>query len=161
MILLCVVHPIIQEIIALAMRFRHNYLSGARNSTLEDIKNNPKMHYHMLRWGSKEYLVEYVMVMYRRVMVGHMLDPTASVVAVVLTAVEEAIMRSTLVQRDNLFDWLLGRPEATGADLEHKVRLFAARVKRRRPSKFSLAHLFFTSLLTVGISNGSGLPVLP
>ena len=73
------------------------------------------------------FLLENIMVMYRRVMIGCMIDPVASILAVILMALEEVIFRSTMVYRDNFFDWLRGRREATGPELEYKVEILPAR----------------------------------
>ncbi len=91
---------------------------------LDLVIKDPKMHYHALTTLSMPFELEYIMVMYRRMMLGCMVDPQASILAVILTAIEEAILRSTMVYRDNFFNWLQGRPELTGAELEHQVSPF-------------------------------------
>ena len=87
------------------------------------VIHRPDMHYHDLNSMSSAFFLENIMVMYRRCMLGCMIDPTASVVAIVLTALEEAILRSTMVYRDHFIDRLMDRPEPTEAELEHKVRV--------------------------------------
>ena len=49
-------------------------------------------------------------------MLGVMRDPSAIVLAIVLTALEEAIMRTTMVYRDNFFRKLMGKPEPSDAE---------------------------------------------
>ena len=67
-------------------------------------------------------ILEYIFVMYRRQMLGCMIHPTSSIIAVVTMALEEAVFRSTMVQRDKFFRWMRGLPELKGAELEEMVR---------------------------------------
>ena len=46
--------------------------------------------------------------------------------AIVLTGLEEVIMRSTMVYRDNLFRWLQGLPERTEDELKLEYRMWSA-----------------------------------
>ena len=82
------------------------------------------MHYHALQHLNSVFLTEYLMVTYRRMMLGCMIDPQASILAVILTAIEEAALRCTMFYRDKFFNWLQGLPELTGADLKHQVSPF-------------------------------------
>ena len=94
---------------------------GYDKENLSTVANDPKYHYHALKMMHSPFILEFVFVMYRRQMLGCMVDPTANILAVVVTALEEAIMRSTMVQRDNFFRWLQGLPELKGTELEHMV----------------------------------------
>ena len=58
--------------------------------------------------------------MYRRTMLGAMQDPTAIVLAIVLTALEEAILRSTMIERDTLFREFLGMRDLSDAELSYQ-----------------------------------------
>ena len=113
-IIVCVVHPIVQEFVMTVYRTRERL-------KLALVVKDSKMHYHGLVSMGGAYGLEHTLVMYRRVMIGCMVDTAASILAVVLTAVEEAILRSTMVYRDNFFARLQGLPEPTEAELEHKV----------------------------------------
>ena len=64
--------------------------------------------------------------MYRRMMVGSIVDPTAQVVAIVLTALEEAVLRSTMVARDTYVAKLRDGRDMTGPELEQQRRVWAA-----------------------------------
>ena len=46
--------------------------------------------------------------------------------AIVLTGLEEVIMRSTMVERDNFFRWVQGLPEPTGDELKLERRMWSA-----------------------------------
>tara|TARA_A100001015_G_C15020250_1_gene727606 strand:+ start:896 stop:1177 length:282 start_codon:yes stop_codon:yes gene_type:complete len=46
--------------------------------------------------------------------------------AIVLTGLEEVVMRSTMVYRDNLFRWLQGLPERTEDELKLEYRMWSA-----------------------------------
>ena len=96
--------------------------TNLNNEELDFITSDPKMHYHALAEMSKAFLLEFVFVMYRRQMLGCMINPTFSVLAIITTALEEALVRSTMVQRDTFFRWLQGLPELEGPELEHIVR---------------------------------------
>ena len=59
-------------------------------------------------------------------MIGAIVDPSAQVVAIVLTALEEAAFRSTMVARDTFIAWLFKGREMTGAELEQQRSVWAA-----------------------------------
>ena len=67
-----------------------------------------------------------IFVMFRRTMLGAMRDPAAIILAVVLTALEEAILRSTMVFRDTLFHKWLSEPEMSDDELMYQRRKWAA-----------------------------------
>ena len=66
------------------------------------------------------------MVMQRRMMLGAMQDPTATVLTIVVTGVEEAFLRCTMDTRDLYWDWLTGVDSPTGAKLKLKRLIQAA-----------------------------------
>ena len=55
-------------------------------------------------------------------------DPTVAMLAIVLTGLEEVVMRSTMVHRDRLFRWLEGLPELTEDEEELQRRLWSASI---------------------------------
>ena len=55
-------------------------------------------------------------------------DPTVVMLAIVLTGLEEILVRSTMVQRDDFFRWLQGLPELTEDEEELQRRLWSASV---------------------------------
>ena len=57
---------------------------------------------------------------------GVIKDPTTVMLAIVLTGLEEVVMRSTMVYRDNLFRWLQGLPERTENELKLEYRMWSA-----------------------------------
>ena len=57
---------------------------------------------------------------------GVIKDPTTVMLAIVLTGLEEVIMRSTMVERDNFFRWLQGLPEPTEDELKLQQRMWSA-----------------------------------
>ena len=57
---------------------------------------------------------------------GVIKDPTTVMLAIVLTGLEEVVMRSTMVYRDNLFRWLQGLPERTEDELKLEYRMWSA-----------------------------------
>ena len=125
----CVVHPIVQEFVMTVQRTKKVFTE----EHLELVVKDPKRHYYAFKSMNTAYFLEHIMVMYRRVMIGCMVDASASIVAVLLTAVEEALLRSTMVYRDRFFAWLQGLPEPTEAELEHKVGLLLLlRVEEQR-----------------------------
>ena len=90
----------------------------------ELVVKDPKMHYHTFARLNMSFLLENILVTYRRMMLGCMIDPQATILAVILTALEEAVLRSTMVYPDTFFNWLQGLPELSGAELEHQVSSF-------------------------------------
>ena len=71
-------------------------------------------------------LLEEMMVMQRRIMLGGMRDPTATVLTIVVTGFEEALLRCTMVYRDEFWDWVMGKPEPTEAEIRSKRLIQAA-----------------------------------
>ena len=63
-------------------------------------------------------------------MLGAMRDPSAVILAVVLTAVEEALLRSTMVFRDSFFRVLIGKKELSDAEFAFQRRRWAAATAR-------------------------------
>ena len=55
-------------------------------------------------------------------------DPTVAMFAIVLTGLEEVVMRSTMVERDMFFRWLQGLPDLTEDEEELQRRLWSASV---------------------------------
>ena len=53
-------------------------------------------------------------------------DPTTVMLAIVLTGLEEVVMRSTMVRRDNFFRWLQGLGEPTEDELKLQQRMWSA-----------------------------------
>ena len=71
-------------------------------------------------------MLEGLFVLYRRIMLGAIRNPSVAVAACILTALEEALLRSTMVYRDNLFSWLLGQQEPNVAELILKRKIWSA-----------------------------------
>ena len=66
------------------------------------------------------------MALNRRFMLGAMRDPTTTLFAVVVTGLEEAILRCTMASRDKLWDWVFDNEEPTGARLAWRQRVQSA-----------------------------------
>ena len=49
-------------------------------------------------------------------MLGVIVDPTVVVLALIITGLEEALMRCTMVHRDNFMRWLLGKKDPTSEE---------------------------------------------
>ena len=75
---------------------------------------------------STPFLLEMLFGMYRRMMIGGIVDPRFQVIAIVLTALEEAALRSTMVLRDTFFAKLHDGRDMTGAELANQRRVWAA-----------------------------------
>ena len=91
-LLVCVLHPIVHEFVMTMTRLN-------THQAHELAMNDPKRHYFALVAMNAAFGLEGIFVMYRRCMLGSMRDPSAVVLAIVLTALEEAILRSTMVYR--------------------------------------------------------------
>ena len=115
----CVLHPILQEFFLTVQR----QISSNDNKKFE---NDPDREYWALRSIATPSLLEEMMVMQRRMMLGAMRDPTASVLVVVVTGLEEAVVRCTMVYRDDLWDWITGKTEPTEAEIKTKRLVQAA-----------------------------------
>ena len=91
-LLVCVLHPIVHEFVMTMTRLN-------THQAHELALNDTKRHYFALSMMGGAFALEHIFVMYRRCMLGSMRDPSAVVLAIVLTALEEAILRSTMVYR--------------------------------------------------------------
>ena len=80
-------------------------------SELEAALNDPKRRYFALLQVATGSFVETLFVTYRRLMLGAMQDPSAIIFAIVVTALEEALSRSTMVYRDSFFRKFQGMPD--------------------------------------------------
>ena len=109
----CVVHPIFQEF----------FLTIRRQVSCKNFKtfeNDPDREYWVLRKIAQHSAFEEMMIMQRRMMIGCMRDPVASMLTVVVTGLEEALVRSTMVYRDKFWDRITGNTEPTEAEIETK-----------------------------------------
>ena len=112
-------HPILQEFFLTVQR-------QVSSDEIKKVENDPDREYWALRQISTPSLLEGVMVMQRRMMLGAMRDPTASVLTIVVTGLEEALVRCTMVYRDELWDWFTGKPEPTESEIKAKRLVQAA-----------------------------------
>ena len=112
-------HPILQEFFLTVQR----QVSG---NAFKKFENDPDREYWALKSIASPSLLEEVMVMQRRMMLGAMRDPTASVLTIVVTGLEEALVRCTMVYRDELWDWFTGKPEPTESEIKAKRLVQAA-----------------------------------
>ena len=115
----CVLHPIMQEL----------FLTVQRQASVNECKqceNDPNREYYALRSVTDASLLEEIMVMYRRMMLGGMQDPTAAVLSIVVTGLEEVLFRCTMVYRDEFWDWVTGKTEPTEAEIKVKRLVQAA-----------------------------------
>ena len=90
------------------------------------ILKDPKHHYHLLEALDAAFQLEAVFVMYRRIMLGAIRNPSVAVAACIFTALEEALFRSTMVHRDTFFANLLGKPEPTAAEVIVQRKIWSA-----------------------------------
>ena len=93
---------------------------------LKLVLKDPKMHYHLLSELSPAFQLEAVFVMYRRIMLGAIRNPSVAVAACILTALEEALFRSTMVHRDTFIAKLLGKSERTAAEVIVQRKIWSA-----------------------------------
>ena len=112
-------HPILQEFFLTVQR----QISSNDNKKFE---NDPDREYWALKSIATVSLLEEIMVMQRRMMLGGMRDPTATVLTIIVTGVEEALVRCTMVYRDELWDWITSRPKPTEAEIRAKRLVQAA-----------------------------------
>ena len=93
---------------------------------LEMVLKDPKLHYHLLDRLQTAFLLEGVFVMYRRIMLGAIRNPSVAVAACIFTALEEALFRSTMVHRDTFISNLIGKPEPTAAEVIVQRKIWSA-----------------------------------
>ena len=113
------VHPLAQEFFLTFQR----QVSG---NAFKKFENDPDREYWALKSIGNSSSVEDILVMQRRMMLGAMRDPTATVLTIVVTGLEEALVRCTMVYRDEFWDWITGRPEPTESEIKVKRLVQAA-----------------------------------
>ena len=91
----CPIHPIMHEVVMTTNRITKRF----SDEQLKLVIDNPKRHYFAMQAMNSAFVLEHIFVMYRRCMLGAMRDPSAIMFAIVLTALEEAVLRSTMVYR--------------------------------------------------------------
>ena len=104
---------------------------------LELALNDPKRHYFAICSMNSAFLLEQIFVMMRRSMLMVIQDPTAIVLAIVCSALEEAILRSTMVSRDLFFRQLLGKSEISDVELLYLRRTWAASIVMTMYTEFT------------------------
>ena len=115
----CVLHPILQEFFLTVQR-------QICSNGFKKFENDPDREYWALKSIATVSGLEEVMVMQRRMMLGAMRDPTASVLTIVVTGLEEALVRCTIVYRDDFWDWITGKAEPTESEIKTKRLVQAA-----------------------------------
>ena len=115
----CVLHPILQEFFLTIQR----QLAG---NSFKKFENDPDREYYALKSLTTPSILEEIMVMQRRMMLGAMRDPTASVLTIVVTGLEEALVRCTMVYRDEFWDWVTGKTGPTESEIKTKRLVQAA-----------------------------------
>ena len=92
----------------------------------EMVLKDPSLHYHHFVQLHTAFLLESLFVMYRRIMLGAIRNPSVAVAACILTALEEALLRSTMVHRDTFIARLLGKTEPTAAEIIIQRKIWSA-----------------------------------
>ena len=113
-------HPILQEFF---LTFQRQLQSAVCK---EKFKDDPDREYWALISIANPSFLEELMVVQRRMMLGGMRDPTAAVLTIIVTGLEEALVRCTMVHRDEFWDWITGRPESTESDVKARRLVQAA-----------------------------------
>ena len=117
--IVCVLHPILQELFLTVQR----QLGGNK---FQKFTRDPNREYYALRSISSASILEESLVLQRRVMLGCMRDPTATLLSIVVTGLEEALVRCTMVYRDQVWDRLMGRPALDRSEIKAKRLVQAA-----------------------------------
>ena len=91
-VIVCFIHPVIQELVMMTTRLFPDYAPEG----FKIILNDPRRAYFSLVNLTGPFTIETILVTFRRMMLGSMRDPVAIVLAVILTALEEALLRSTV-----------------------------------------------------------------
>ena len=88
-IICCFGLPAVIETIGTVMRFNKGESYDA------ELKNDS-----ILQQQIVPYLVELILVMLRRMLIGGINDPQYATIAILITGIEEALLRCTLIERD-------------------------------------------------------------
>ena len=92
----------------------------------EKFIDDPDREHFALRSLALASLLEECLTLFRRLMLGAMRSPTTTMLAVVVTGLEEAVLRCTISARDDLWDWFTGAEKPTSARLAWRRLVQAA-----------------------------------
>ena len=92
----------------------------------EKFIGDPDHEHFALRSVTNASVLEEALTLFRRLMIGAMRSPTTTMLAVVVTGLEEAVLRCTMAARDDLWDWFTGAEKPTGARLAWRRLVQAA-----------------------------------
>ena len=104
--IVCFLHPLYMLVVESMLR-ENNW------KRTDWLRSKPECHDRVFRTYVTMSTVESCLSMMRRLMLGGMHDPTAAILAVVFTAFEEAALRCTMAERDEIWTWIRGTPELT------------------------------------------------
>eukprot|EP00948_MAST-09A_sp_MAST-9A-sp1_P001321 g1321.t1 len=131
----CVVHPILQELIL-------SYLRISRYDTKADFLHSSDL----IASQNLVFMLELLLVLYRRCFIVSMRTQSAVITAIVLTGIEEAGLRLTLKERD---DWLRQISEGTKNKVAEAA--LSAKKKKRLARKEKLKRAMEDKLLGISI----------
>ena len=128
MIIITVVHPIITE----------NSMSAIRCASLDDKTLLEHAHFPMAMQGPT-FLVEGTFTFFKRALIGLIRDPNLAGITIMVTGLEEAVMRSTLQVRDTT--WL----DTLDFDLSKKKSFSSSRLKMQRKRILHMRNRFWSA----------------
>lgn len=135
--LVCGVHTVLQEVVLSLYRV----FLELTDEDMRILAEDRRLDYHAITRLGNSRMVETIMVMLRRMMLGAIQDPRVTIAAVVFTAFEEALSRSTMVHRDQVVARWFGIPEFTPTELAWQRKIWSA-------SSTTSMYIEFTSIIT-------------
>ena len=91
----CFIHPVIQELNLTGIRIgRIDY------NAVNDLSTEDKIQYVTNKYVATPFVFEAIQVNIRRFLMASMASSTSTTIAIILTGIEEVVLRSTLISRD-------------------------------------------------------------
>ena len=113
-IVACFAMPVLIELLSTVMRLwkfqQHRVILKSANNVTKEVYRNGD--YTELEQYLVPYVAEILLIMMRRFLIGAIQDPQYATIAILITGVEEAVLRCTLVDRDRFIrKWLYAEDE--------------------------------------------------
>ena len=92
------------------------------------LEKEPNREYHALNSIYASSTLEEIMIVQRRMMLGGMRHPSATVLTIIFTGVEETLVRCTMMYRDEFWDRIAGGTKSVDSSIEAKRLVQAASI---------------------------------
>ena len=137
LVMICGLHPFVVELLSMGVRFFRGYVQpkGEGHPMLKEETGERYAH-HRISYILILLFFESNFVFMRRALLGGIHDLSLRNVAIFLTGLEEAMLRSTMVPRDNWFRKMQNLPKRTKVEEQMQNDVWAAYIVHTMMTEF-------------------------